>query len=235
LDTLLLLAGAGANGRRVRAAAAFPVGERDRSVAHGARRRAVRAASGGSREETDMEPATDSKPSGKLSLGELIVFWGALSLWVGVFLAGTLVNSQPYRQEFTKLEGGLLHTIAIGLKVASTYTLTNVCILCLLASLLGMVGAKAQLGPDSEERAKEDRSSPGISALLRGFFVYLALIAGVMVLSETPTEPSQNQYVKLAGLMSLVGFVVNYHPALFGRLIAKAFPLAGGGGAGTKT
>jgi hypothetical protein len=56
-----------------------------------------------------------------------------------------------------------------------------------------------------------------------------------MVLSETPTEPSQNQYVKLAGLMSLVGFVVNYHPALFGRLIAKAFPLAGGGGAGTKT
>lgn len=177
-----------------------------------------------------MEPATDSKSSGNLSLGELVVFWGALPLWVGVFLAGTLVNSLPYRQEFTKLDGGPIHTIVIGLKVASTYTLTNVCILCLLASLLGMVGAKAQLGPDSERRSREDCTSPGISALLRGFFVYLALIAGVVVLSESPTEPSQTQYVKLAGLMSLVGFVVNYHPALFGKLMSKAFPLAGGAG-----
>lgn len=169
----------------------------------------------------------------KLGVIDLAVFWGALPLWIGIFLAGTLVNSQPYRQEFTKLEG-LVRTIVLGTKVAATYTLTNVCILCLLASLLGMVAAKARLGTDAERPADTDRTAPGISALLRGFFVYLALIAGVMVLSETPTEPSQNQYVKLAGLMSLTGFVVNYHPALFGRLLAKAFPVAGAGG-GPKT
>src|SRR5262245_48069528 len=127
-----------------------------------------------------MSLPTNGEAQG-IRTGDVIVFWSALPLWIMIFLVGTLVNSQPYRQAFTKLDG-MADTLVAGAKVAVTYTLTNVCILCLLASLLGMVAAKVQLGSDADKSAAGDRTSPGISALLRGFFVYLALIAGVMVL-----------------------------------------------------
>jgi hypothetical protein len=153
---------------------------------------------------------------------DFVILWGALPLWIVVLLAGTLVNSQPYRDAFAAF-GGLASVVVNGLKVTITYTLTNVCVLCLIASLLGMVGAKAKLGADSDHETGSDTTSPRISALLRGFFVYLALIAGVLVMSDSPIAPSQVQYVKLAGLMSLTGFVVNYRPTLFGELLARAF------------
>jgi hypothetical protein len=133
-------------------------------------------------------------------------------MWLTVFLLGTLVNSAPYRERFAGFTG-----MIVGL----TYTLTNVGVLCLLASLLGSLGAEANLGVDGDTPMDQDTSAPRTSAILRGFLVYLALLAGVLVFAETPAGPTQTQYVRLAGVTSLLGFAVNYRPALFATLFTR--------------
>jgi hypothetical protein len=40
--------------------------------------------------------------------------------------------------------------------------------------------------------------------------------------SDQPVETSQTQYVRLAGLSSLLAFTLNYHPHLFGNLLERA-------------
>jgi hypothetical protein len=63
-----------------------------------------------------------------------------------------------------------------------------------------------------------------VSALLRGFFVYLFMTSGLLLLDETPfSSPSPGQYIRLAGFLSLFSFVLSYQPQLFTALIDSAF------------
>lgn len=151
-----------------------------------------------------------------------------IALWLAVFLIGTLVDSAPYRARFAAFEGGFGGTIESGVLVLCTYTLTNVAILCLLACLLGASAAQAQLGADAEREADQDHTAPRRSALLRGFLVYLCLLAGVLVFGEDPVVATQKQYVRLAGFISLLGFLLSYRPQLFGRLLRRAGALIDG-------
>jgi hypothetical protein len=164
-----------------------------------------------------------------LRVGDVLLLWLGLGLWIATFLLGTLVDSAPYRARLATLEGGLQELLVNGAAVVVSYTLTNVAILCILAGLLGTLGAKARLGSDSDQEDGADTTSPRNSAALRGFLVYLCLIAGVLILCDDPAAPTQKQYVRLAGIISLAGFVVNYRPALFGRLLQKAGGLLEGG------
>ncbi len=162
-------------------------------------------------------------PSEMLLLGLLA------PMWLAVFLAGTLVDSGPFRDSFAAFDGGIAGMIRNGLLVAFTYTLTNVAILCSLAGVLGELGAKAVLGPDKQggQTEQQDTSSPISSAVLRSFLVYLAVISGVLILGESPLKPTANHYVRLAGAISLVGFVVSYRPSAFGQLLEHAGGLFG--------
>lgn len=144
-------------------------------------------------------------------------------LWVLLFLAGMCIDSAPYRQRLAAPDalplGQLLGSGAIAFL---TYTLTNVPILCVLASLLGAIGRMAILeaGDDGNGR---DRSNPLLSATLRGFFVYILLLASVLVVVESAfTALSPEQYVRLAGFSSVVGFMVSYNPEAFSRLLRRA-------------
>jgi hypothetical protein len=158
-----------------------------------------------------------------LQFGDTVLLWLTLFLWIALFLIGTLINSAPFRARFASFEGGLTGTVKNGLVVVVAYTMPNVALLCMMASLLGAIGARARLGSDTQdaETAEQDITSPRSSAVLRGFLVYLTLISGVIVFAETPAEPTQAQYVKLAGVMSVVAFLVSYRPTLFGRLLER--------------
>ena len=145
----------------------------------------------------------------------------AASAWLASFVIGTLINSEPSRTRFAALEGNLTSILSDGLWITITYTLTNVAILCVLASLLGTLGASAGLGADHEQRPDKDTSAPLCSAILRGVLVYFALIAGVLMFGDKPYAPTQTQYVRLAGIISLLGFSVNYRPELFGTVFAR--------------
>ena len=165
----------------------------------------------------------------RLGLLDTLALWTGLTVWVSTFLLGTLVDSRPYRDLLAGFAGGVTGTIRNGAIVVFTYTLTNVAVLCIVAGLLGTLGAKARLGADNENDG-DDETSPGASALLRGFLVYLFVIAGLLVLGNDPLSPTQQQYVRLAGFISLLGFIVNYRPSLFAALLHRAGAIVEGSG-----
>lgn len=100
----------------------------------------------------------------------------------------------------------------------------NLAVVCVLAGALGAFGSLANLQTDDEDRGSSDSSSPYVSAMLRGFFVYLFLISGLLLLDANPfSDTSPGQYVRLAGFLSLMSFVVNYRPHMFGQLVAWSF------------
>ncbi len=168
-----------------------------------------------------MQPAALSAKPQALTPVDMVMLWSCIVIWLVTFLFGTLVDSAPYRDQFSALAGGLLGIVTSGLLVLGTYTLTNVAILCLISSLLGALGARADLEVDHTPEVASDNSSPRNSALLRGFLVYLALIAGVLLFGDDPAAPTQKQYVRLAGFMSLFAFVISYRPTLFGKLLTR--------------
>lgn len=164
-----------------------------------------------------------------LSAGDVVLLWLLLPAWLALFLIGTLVASAPFRAHFAAFDGGAWGTLTNGLAVLVAYTLPNIALLCIAASLLGSIGAKAYLGADTDDCTPEcDTTSPRASAVLRGFVVYLTLISGVVVFAETPSEPTQSQYVKLAGVTSVIAFLVSYRPTLFGLLLQKSGKLLSG-------
>lgn len=59
-------------------------------------------------------------------------------------------------------------------------------------------------------------------SILAGFFVYLVVLSGLLLLTtKALTNADQEQYVQLAGLLSVVAFVVGYHPQVTGVLFQK--------------
>jgi hypothetical protein len=105
-------------------------------------------------------------------------------LWFCVLAIGLNVNSQ---------------SIEIGpwwsyiLFVLSS-TITNVGILSMLASLIGNGG-------------------DWVTALRRGFTLYVAVISGAaVVFTSSVAEPTVEQYGKLAGMVSLICLFFAYHP-----------------------
>lgn len=168
-----------------------------------------------------MPPADPAAKPQSLSPVDMVMLWSCILVWLVTFLFGTLVDSAPYREQFAALAGGPAGVIGNGLLVLGTYTLTNVAILCLISSLLGALAARADLDTDRTPPPASDTSSPRNSALLRGFLVYLALIAGVLIFGDDPAAPTQKQYVRLAGFMSLFAFIISYRPTLFGSLLQR--------------
>ena len=104
------------------------------------------------------------------------------------------------------------------------YLPLNLAWLCATSSTLGSLGSRANLSDDSINVASIDGTNPYVSALLRGFFVYLFMTSGLLLLDETPfSSPSPGQYIRLAGFLSLFSFVLSYQPQLFTALIDSAF------------
>jgi hypothetical protein len=100
----------------------------------------------------------------------------------------------------------------------------NLALVCATAGTLGAFGGKANLQDDSTPHNSRDNSNPYVSGLLRGFFVYLFMISGLLLLDDKPfSNPGPGQYIRFAGFLSLFSFVVNYQPYLFTTLIEGAF------------
>lgn len=105
------------------------------------------------------------------------------------------------------------------------YTPLNLAFISAAAGALGSLGSIANLNNDSDPDAasRRDRTNPLISGLLRGMFVYLFMISGMLLFDDSPfSATGPDQYVRLAGFLSLFSFVVNYQPNIFGTLIEWA-------------
>ncbi len=109
----------------------------------------------------------------------------------------------------------------------------NLALVSAAAGALGAFGNKANLEHDRTEPVTEalqvsprsvDVSSPIMSGLLRGLFVYLFFISGLLLFDDKPfSSPGPGQYIRLAGFISLISFLVNYRPHLFTTISDWAF------------
>ena len=108
----------------------------------------------------------------------------------------------------------------------------NLAMVSASAGVLGALGNKANLEHDEIVPAdavqaptrSTDTSSPLMSGLLRGLFVYLFFISGLLLFDDKPfSSPGPGQYIRLAGFISLISFLVNYRPHLFTTISDWAF------------
>ena len=105
------------------------------------------------------------------------------------------------------------------------FTPTNVLFLCMSSGILGALSRIAILHSrkEGEREIPKDNTNPIISGVFRGMFAYLLIISGVLIINETPfTSPSQFQYARLAGFMSLFSFLLSYDPSRFRKFLKTA-------------
>ena len=177
----------------------------------------------------------------KLGLNSIQQVLGYLILatWIIIFASGLLINSQPYRDIVTshsyfKIDTELSTTqningpniFAAWLLVLFCYTPTNVLFLCMASGILGSISRIAILHVkrEGEPEIPSDKTNPLISGLFRGMFVYLLIVSGVLIINEAPfTNPTQIQYARLAGFMSLLSFILSYDPRRFHKLLSSGF------------
>jgi hypothetical protein len=164
--------------------------------------------------------------------------------WLALFTGGITVDTRPSRclisaegvralEDATKYEKNPCDQFSVVTKTmlfrASGIILLwflpiNLALVCASAGVLGTFGNRADLSDDASPRPSQDDTNPYISATLRGFFVYLIMISGMLLLDVNPfSNPSPGQYIRLAGFLSLFGFVVSYQPRLFREIVTWTY------------
>ena len=87
-----------------------------------------------------------------------------------------------------------------------------------------VASAEKKLGVTSDDDKTDStiylNESP-FSSMLRGLVVYFAFVAGVYVANADPFSlTTPEQYIKSAGAISLLSFIVGYDPTVFCSLIS---------------
>ena len=179
------------------------------------------------------------EPREGLNSGQKVLTIAIIFLWMLIFLGGILINSAPYREvisnhSFTAItqdtSQGALGTEKADIYVAWLivilfYTPTNVAFLCMVAGLLGALSriAKLHVRNSNEPELPSDHTNPILSGVLRGVFVYLLIISGILLIDEAPfIAPTQIQYIRLAGFLSLLSFLLSYNPSRFRSFLARS-------------
>ncbi|MDX2146362.1 MAG: hypothetical protein SFZ23_02470 [Planctomycetota bacterium] len=64
--------------------------------------------------------------------------------------------------------------------------------------------------------------APAVSAVTWGFFIYLVVISGIVVVTGEPfQDTSPDQYLRLAGSTSILAFVVGWRPQILTALVTR--------------
>lgn len=202
-------------------------------------------------EAKDIARAATRRPIEVLTRIQALGAFAAFVGWLALFAGGILVDTKPYRTSISasgvtaleRPETGAAAANASGAAVPESagarpvsnkffawfvvltcFLPINLAWVCAAASLLGGYGNRANLSDDDAARRFRDTTNPFVSALLRGFFVYLFMTSGLLLLDDSPfSNPAPGQYIRLAGFLSLFSFVVSYQPRLFNVLIVWAF------------
>lgn len=148
----------------------------------------------------------------------------AVLLWLGFFLPGLTIASQPYRD---CLAAGDFSWVNFGM-VFLCYTVTNAAILCIVAGVAGAM-ARQFFSPGMQEETdhttpqppENNKASDNIfSGALRGFLIYLVFLAGAYAATSSPfAATTAEQYARMAGTVSLLSFLISYEPNFIRAII----------------
>jgi hypothetical protein len=153
-----------------------------------------------------------------------VVIYGIIAVtgWLIFFGLGLFISSKPFRD----MLGNGLNWYALFVSLV-TYTPTNIAFLCMAASFCGgcsnnLFVTKKILKDGGEEIATNItlQQNP-FNCIIRGFVVYIAFLAGMYILVNSPFEnPTPEQYAKAAGVISILAYVVGYDQANFLNLLS---------------
>ena len=151
--------------------------------------------------------------------------------WVTVFSVGYTVSAKPY-ELVLKQPGSLGAGISeIGAVLGSLFMFilasvpTNTLLLACIAGCLGTAYRRAKSDAVADHRAH--RAQDYMFAVTASFFVYLALLAGLMTLTvaDSITNESQEKQIQLAGTVSICAFLVGYDRNILVWMLQKAAKL----------
>ncbi|MGE3153854.1 MAG: hypothetical protein AB7G48_03025 [Nitrospiraceae bacterium] len=169
-----------------------------------------------------------------------------MMIWLALFSAGLLLDSAPYRKAIAAAMKANQSVLLEDVILASLlFTPTNVAFLSVLAGFLGgctsvlndrhllqeEIHRAQEVGDQGrvsrlERRIRFMGESPIVS-MMRGFVVYLAIISGIFLVISNPFDnPSMDQFIRLAGLFSVVAFMMGYDPTRFEDLLEKVSSLS---------
>lgn len=166
---------------------------------------------------------------------ECYITGASMLTWIILFSAGLVVSSQPYLNQ-------LKVNFSMGSFIIATlvYTPSNIALLSVLSGFIGgcisrLIGVndienKILVAREANndaliknlERRKTFLLEHPIMSMFRGFLTYIGVISGILLLIASPFEiTSSEQYIRLAGLISGIAFIMGYDPTKFEELISK--------------
>ncbi len=152
------------------------------------------------------------------------IFFGVLAafLWLLFFTLGLLVPTSGSLAALD-LETFTISEFALRMLIIVTcWTITNIGFLTCYAAYVGEFARFIRV-------TEKERNSPTTTiqvsfgrAVVRGFLIYLLVIGGlILTTTDSMLQPAQDTYFRLAGIMSLTGFVTGYYPDMFARFMSR--------------
>ncbi|MEZ4703525.1 MAG: hypothetical protein R2834_24555 [Rhodothermales bacterium] len=152
-----------------------------------------------------------------------------LLLWIGFFVLGSAVPSDNLLKHVLNESNPPLNRTANLLGFVFTWTWSNILWLCCFASLVGEYG-RGTMGHTTT------LPSP-TAAMVRGFFIFLAMATGQLVIVGTislppslienagsaldPSIVSPGQYFRIATFCSFLSFFVGFKPSVFTSFLSR--------------
>lgn len=161
---------------------------------------------------------------------EIFCAFSALLLWFLLFCGGSLLSTDEYRARLLGTGSWLLKVKPL-IVCLGFWTTTNVGLLSCLSAFLGAVGYRCRFTTALDPNCDVQLPTEGVrsvlltnylAAVMRGFGVYTLSTAGLILLAtDSVTQPAQETYLRLAPLISIVGFYSGFNPQTFAGLLGR--------------
>lgn len=165
------------------------------------------------------------------SWSELVLAAFSLAFWFLLFCGGTLVGTTPFVAGLGKYDSAAALLLNATM-VLLFWTISNIGLLCMLSAILGAFGARTRFATrvtplrfsvtSPQPQGVKEVSTQYASAAMRGFGVFVLILSGLLILAtDSLINPNQGQYVRLAGLVSVISFYAGYDPVALAELLKR--------------
>ena len=135
--------------------------------------------------------------------------------WLGLYTVGCSVGAYRYMQAIQRPGIGIAEAVWNALVITSTYTYSNVGILCIITALIGGLGRRMAQNHGTGRIRSEVLEELIPLAVLRSAVIAAVVIIAAIALGSPTTFLSPDPYISFALMMSAVGLVNGYMPQWF--------------------
>lgn len=164
----------------------------------------------------------DASPAFRVDDGEralrtkrLLLLALGFASWLGLYAVGCRVGAWRYLHAMQQPDIATGSLIWNALVIGSSYTYSNVGILCIIAALIGGLGRSLSQSAGRSMLRNEVLEGLLGKAVLRSVVIAVVVICSAIALGSPITFRTVDPYVSFAMMMSAVGLVNGYMPQWF--------------------